>query len=691
MLKLDIENSTQQRKLEYLVLSLIVLVLYKLFYPTIDGTIFSIVNDFLIYISVAFGFYYASEFTSKRLSNPISLVLNVGILTAILFFLTSLSSVLFDSFRDIEEVSGLGYTFISIVVSLIFISFTTYILSVIRELFFLRQKRPTEKYFNVMLVVITIASVSATLAYIFEDLKFVEKTFYVVSIVVIVVNSFRVSWIAFLTKKEKIFLLVLSSIMSVLFSLISVSLSETNIVEQVLFNFSTGVNVFIKLVMLYSNVYFGIVFITTLFHLPTAGAFDQKSEEVSSLIDLSKLMTQVLDFKELGDSITLATNNVCNSDSAWLVTEENGEHELVSVNNIGYIEADGITREILKEIELPINKLVTLNKKAVKVKVKEDSRTFMFHSLVIVPLKVHKKNNGYLFAVKRQKYYFDVDEKKALGAFADYAAVALENAKLIKESIYKERLESELDAARNIQSRILPDETPKCDELDVEALFVPAFEVGGDYYDFFKLDNNRLGFVIADVSGKGISASYIMAEVKGIFESLSRVISSPKELLIKANNILKNSLGKKDFVTAIYGVIDIKSGKVVFARAGHMPLLVCSGKDIKSLQPKGIGLGLDSSDLFNSNIDNMEFQLNNNDILILYTDGVTESQNSYNEDFGDERFYETIISNCEEELSVLTNKIFRKVSLFSKDKEQHDDITLVLFKWKNNNKMIGEV
>jgi serine phosphatase RsbU (regulator of sigma subunit) len=169
------------------------------------------------------------------------------------------------------------------------------------------------------------------------------------------------------------------------------------------------------------------------------------------------------------------------------------------------------------------------------------------------------------------------------------------------------------------------------------------------------------------------------------------VISSPKELLIKANNILKNSLSKKDFVTAIYGVIDIKSGKVVFARAGHMPLLICSGKDIKSLQPKGIGLGLDSSDLFNSNIDNMEFQLNNNDILILYTDGVTESQNSYNEDFGDERFYETIISNCEEELSVLTNKIFRKVSLFSKDKEQHDDITLVLFKWKNNNKMIGEV
>ncbi|NOX66196.1 MAG: SpoIIE family protein phosphatase [Chlorobi bacterium] len=691
MFKLDIENSTQKRKLEYLILALIILLLYKFLYPTIDDTIFSIINDLFIYITIAVGFYYAAEFTSTKLSNPISLVLNVGILTAILFFLTSLSSVLFDSFGNIDEVSGLGYTIISVIVSLIFISFTTYILSAIRELFFLRQKRPTEKYFNIMLAAIAVASISATLAYIFKELQFVEKTFYVVSIVLIVLNSFRVSWIAFLTKRQKLFLLFLSSIMSVLFSLNAILLSETNIIEQVLFNFSTGVDVFIRLVMLYGNIYFGIVFITTLFHLPTAGAFDQKSEEVSSLIDLSKLMTQVLDFKELGDSITLATNNVCNSDSSWLVTEEDSEHELVSVSNIGYVEADGITREILNEIELPINKLITLNKKAVKVKIKDDTRTFMFHSLVVVPLKVHKKNNGYLFAVKRQKYYFDVDEKKALGAFADYAAVALENAKLIKESIYKERLESELDAARDIQSRILPDETPQCDELDVEALFVPAFEVGGDYYDFFELDDDKLGFVIADVSGKGISASYIMAEVKGIFESLSRVIESPKELLIKANDILKHSLGKKDFVTALYGVINIKSGKVVFARAGHMPLVVCSGKDIKSLKPRGIGLGLDSSEIFSTHIDNMEFQLNNNDILILYTDGVTESQNSNDEDFGEERFYETIVNNCNEELSLLTNKIFRKVILFSQDKEQHDDITLVLFKWKNNNKMIGEV
>jgi len=691
MMKFDFVNTTRKKKLEFLILALFVLLIFKFFYPTIDSSIFSIINDFLIYGLVAFGFLYISEITNLKISNPISLVLNVGILNAVIFFLTALSSVLFDEFENINEVSGILYTILSLVIFLIYISFATYILSSLRELFFLRQKKPSENNFKLMLAALVITSISATISYIYKDFQFIEKTFYVVSIVLIIINSFKVSWIAFLSKRQKIFLLFLSSIMSGLFALNFVFSNETNIIEQIIFNFSSGVQVYFSLVMLYGNIYFGIVFFTTLFHLPTAGAFDQKSEEVSSLIDLSKLMTQVLDFKELGDNITLATNKVCNSDSSWLVTEDNFTHELVSASNIGYVEADGITKAILEEIETPLNKLLSLNKKLVKVKLKNDTRTYIFQSIVIVPLKVHTKTNGYLFAVKRQKYFFDEDEKKALGAFADYSAIALENAKLIKESIDKERLESELDAARDIQSKILPDETPKCDELDVVSLFVPAFEVGGDYFDFFKLGDKKLGFVIADVSGKGISASYIMAEVKGIFESLARVIEDPKEILIQANEILKDSLDKKNFVTALYGIINVNSGKVTFARAGHMPLLVCSNGILNSLRPNGIGLGLDSSAIFRANIENMEIELNNNDILVLYTDGVTESQNSKDEDFGEERFKKIIIESSNGDLDDLSKNIFKEVSLFSKDKQQHDDITLVLFKWKNYNNMIGEV
>ncbi len=676
-------EGNRKEKLEKALSSFILLVLFKFLFPLVDNSILVILNDILIYSTLWFAFIFLNETTNSKSENPISLLLSVGILSTILFFITSLSSVIFDKIGNIEEVNGILYTVASLSISVIFIGFAIYILSALKTLYFLREKRVTENYFLLMLLAILLASFAGTLSKLNTDLIFVKKTFFIISIVLIALNSFRVSWIAFLSKRQKLFLLFLSIIMSGLFGFNFAFFSETNIIEQIVSYFSPGARVFYILIMLYGAIYFGIVFFTTLFHLPTAGAFDQKREEITSLIGLSKLMTQVLDFKELADNLTEATNNVCNSDSAWIVIKSNDEYELISVSNIGYLEADGISQNLLKELELSQTEVLTLNRKLIKIKIRNEERIFVFQSIIIAPLKVHGSINGYLFATKRQKYKFDRDEIKAIGAFADYAALAIENAKLIKESLEKERMENELEVARNIQSKLLPDKNPSSEHLEVDALFVPAFEVGGDYYDYFKLEDEKLAFVIADVSGKGVSASYIMAEVKGIFEALSQVIINPKELLIKTNDVLRNSLDKKSFITAIYGVIDTKTGIVNFARAGHMPLLVCSGGKLKEYLPNGIGLGLDFTNKFNSNIDNMEIKLNNDDILILYTDGVTESQNIDNVDFGLERLKSVVEENCNGELSNITKNIFQEVSLYSKEQQQHDDLTLVLFRWKN--------
>ncbi|MBU0475394.1 MAG: SpoIIE family protein phosphatase [Bacteroidetes bacterium] len=684
-------EGNSRSKLEKFFFSIILLVLFKIIFPLVDATILVIINEILIFGSLTLAFLYFVEIQSSKSDNPISLTLNVGILSAVLFFITSLSSAIFDTIENIEEVNGIFYTFSSVIISQLFILSAVYILASFQTYYLMRQKRAKENYFNYLLIALLLASFSGTLSKLNPELQFVEKTFFIVSILLVVINSFRVSWIAFLTKKQKVFVLFISIIVSALFGLNFAFFSESNIIEQIVFNFSSGVRISYTLIMLYGNIYFGIVFFTTLFHLPTAGAFDQKSEEITSLIDLSKLMTQVLDFKELADSLTDATNKVCNSDSAWLVTMENEERNLISVNNIGYLEAQNITDELLSEFKMQLTEVLTLNKKLIKIKLKNDVRTYVFQAIIVAPLKVHEKTNGYLFAAKRQKYKFDQDEKKAVGAFADYAAIALENAKLFKESVEKERMENELEVARNIQSRILPSENPTNEQLEVDALFVPAFEVGGDYYDYFQLGNNKLGFVIADVSGKGVVASYIMAEVKGIFESLSRVIESPKELLIETNDILKKSLSKNSFVTALYGIIDIENGILNFARAGHMPLAICSKGKIKEYLPKGIGLGLDFGTIFSSNIDNMEIKLNNNDILMLYTDGVTESRNSLNEEFGFERLLNVVEANCDTELTNITRSIFEEVSLFSREQQQHDDITLVLFKWKNFKKSLEKL
>jgi serine phosphatase RsbU (regulator of sigma subunit) len=541
-----------------------------------------------------------------------------------------------------------------------------------------------------MLIFIFIAAMAKTLSQLDGSLEYIFNTFYVVSIILISVNSLRVAWIAFLQKNQKIYLLIIAIVLGTLFGLNYALLFSTNVISSILNDFSPVLETFISLVMIYGAIYFGVIFFTALFHLPTAEAFDRKAEEVSSLMDLTKLITQVFDFKELAETISTITTRVCNSDAAWLVTIRNGSYNLDAVNNIGYLEADKIIGSLnLKDYE-NADSVQTINQSYFKIKIKNGIQKINYRSVAIAPLKIHSVTSGFLFTARKKDYAFDEDDIKAIGAFADYASVALENAKLIQESLEKERLEKELDVAREIQYKILPSETPKVENLDISALFVPAFEVGGDYYDFFRIGENKLAFTIADVSGKGISASFIMAEVKGIFETLATIIDNPKDLLIKANDVLKTTLERKSFVTAIYGVLDFKRGKLNFARVGHTPLHLLSNGEVKRLSPSGIGLGLDYGGKFSGSIKEMEIQLNNNDILLLYTDGVVESQNTDMDNFGYDRLDSILVRNSQKDIHHISNEIMREVSLFSRNSAQHDDITLLLFNWNFNNKVVGD-
>ena len=135
---------------------------------------------------------------------------------------------------------------------------------------------------------------------------------------------------------------------------------------------------------------------------------------------------------------------------------------------------------------------------------------------------------GILFAAKSRSFGFDPDDMAMLEAYANQAVIALDNANLLKNSLERERLEEELRIARNVQQRLLPQQIPKYKDISIEALAINAYEVGGDYYDFLELPNNHIGFIIGDVSGKGTSAAFYMAEVKGIIQSLSKIYHSPK-------------------------------------------------------------------------------------------------------------------------------------------------------------------
>ncbi len=673
-----VKNITNSHRLENAVLLSVLLFLFNLLFPQHDSIILFICAEIILFFTLFFLYNYVHTYISSKVDSPLGIVLNAGILGALIFFITATLNAILSS-KSETVAPGFFNSLFSILLNFVFIGSVIYIFSTFRELSFLRQKKDPSVYFNTLLVYFGLSFFSDAFIKIFTDASFVKTAVYVMTIILISLNSVRVSWIAFLPKKQKYYLLLTSVILSVLFGMNYAMITNTNVIRQIIYLFSPGFHTFFNLVMLYGTIYFAVIFFTALFHLPTAEAFDRRTDEVSSMMDLTKLVAQVFDFKELAETITTITARVCSADSAWLITKNGNEIELSSVNNIGFVDADNITNKIFGSGANNFDSIEIIDYRSLVQSEINNRPNFAW--IAVAPLKVQGIINGYLLAARYRENIFDLDDKRAVQAFADYAAVALENAKLIGESIEKERLEKELDVARDVQRKILPSVIPVSDRLQISALFVPAFEVGGDYYDFFELDGDRLGFVIADVSGKGIGSAFIMAEVKGIFESLSKIISNPRELLINVNDNLKKSLDKKNFVTAIYGVINKETGVLNFARAGHTPVHIFSNGKTERYQPAGIGLGLDYRTGFEASIKELEIQLKNNDIVICYSDGIPEAKNNLEEDFGYDRLDSIVAANFEKGLDQISNEIMKSLTVFSKNHSQHDDITLVVFKW----------
>ena len=488
-------------------------------------------------------------------------------------------------------------------------------------------------------------------------------------------NSIRISWIAFLSKKEKIYLLILSLVISILFIVNISSSSGDNIHSQIINSYSLSLSQFNTIVMVYGSIYFFMLFFTTLFHLPTAEAYDRKAQEVTSLQYFSKLITEVLDFNDLAETVTDITVKLSGSGAAWIIWKEGSKNISIANKNIGFIESEKLTQDIAERIEF--EKL-----SSTKTLLISENQGNRFSVISISPIKTRGVVQGILVAAKGTGQTFTKDDLSAIETFSDYASVAIENSRLLEESIEKERLEKELDVAREIQRKILPSKIPDYPGLQIASVFIPAFEVGGDYYDFFEISKTKLGFVIADVSGKGISAAFIMAEVKGIFESLSKTIDRPKEILIKANDILRSTLDSKTFVSAAYGYIDTLEKKLHFARAGHCPLFLLRDKDSKQIKPSGLGLGLSENSYFDQTLEEYSVDLKENDTIVLYTDGVTEAKNEQMEDFGDKQFLDILHSSNEATAEELSNKIIKEITVFSSNHAQYDDITLVIFKWQ---------
>ncbi|MCP5103570.1 MAG: SpoIIE family protein phosphatase [bacterium] len=263
----------------------------------------------------------------------------------------------------------------------------------------------------------------------------------------------------------------------------------------------------------------------------------------------------------------------------------------------------------------------------------------------------------------------------------DYADYVPEYVSRLAE---QERLLKELEIARNVQMRFLPQEVPEFPNLEIVSLCQPAMEVGGDYYDFVRMDDNCMSVLIGDVSGKGVSAAFYMTMVKGIIKTLSKKTRQPAVLLAEANEIFCENAPRDVFITVIYGIFDQSAQTLTLASAGHNPLIAWKKKTntIQLFNPRGIALGLEQGKRYREIIEETVIPVEEGDIFVFYTDGVSESMNMKSEIFGEGRLKEIIESSSHLSPRLIQKNIVEAVSRFSGQAPQHDDFTMVVVKVK---------
>ena len=295
-----------------------------------------------------------------------------------------------------------------------------------------------------------------------------------------------------------------------------------------------------------------------------------------------------------------------------------------------------------------------------------------------VPLHYRQEQLGVLALANREGgRTFSKGDFDLVKSVADQAAYSLQHAQIYGQLAEKKKLDHDIEVAREIQRILLPSQAPEVEGFNCAALNIPAQQVSGDYFDFIQVDAHRWGVAVADVSGKGIPASLIMAMCRSVLRSKAPGNSSPAQVLREVNRQLYPDIREDMFITMIYMVLDA-SGKLTLARAGHESALWCRDqfKHIEAIEAPGMALGIDAGDVFDAVIKDVTVELSPLDTVVVYTDGINEALDNEGNEFGQEQLKAVLEAAGPRSVDFLVKTIVERVQNFSSGHPQNDDITL---------------
>jgi phosphoserine phosphatase RsbU/P len=332
-------------------------------------------------------------------------------------------------------------------------------------------------------------------------------------------------------------------------------------------------------------------------------------------------------------------------------------------------------------------------------------------SNLLVPIKSKDQLIGILsLGPRRSQHKYSAADKEMLISVASQLALVIENSKLIERIVAEERLRRELALAAEVQRRLFPVRPPASASIELSGFCQPARGVGGDYYDFLELSDEQIGIAVADVAGKGISAALLMSSVQASLRSHEMMQSvsaqptgSPAELVSTVNRLLCRSTGAATYVTFFYAQFDQHNGELTYVNAGHNPPMLLrssskSGKDARpalttdtdleialhngngcySLTTGGTVIGLFQNLVY----DQETIQLERGDLLIAYTDGVTEALNEGGEEFGEQRLQAVVDGAAHLSASEVRDTVVKRVQVWCANTPQHDDLTFIVLKMR---------
>ena len=638
---------------------------------------------FLIAFALAIYFFYRKNIATQEGFNIIDLLWKVFVTGLIATVVSLSSSFLMTLLKDQEHgnnpyfLNTLYYINIGLITTFLIATFTVW-----KRLILYQKSKWLIRLWNTFEYTL----LGSALLF-FVNLEVYSGLGWLIQIVLgilAIVLSVNLKWVAYLNFKQKwksILLIILIGLYIVYFFIILDSYESNRGFIPI---FSV-LNVFsINALYFFTIVYCVFSVLVILFNLPTSSVFEQKIVEAVNFQRLSQSRNTGQSEDQVYDILLDSAASVSVSNVAWLdVVDENENIKKTLYHRTNKQERKVILNSIKSNQTINIQSSVPARNRK-KNRFTAELKHDVFKSIMVIPVFIQDEQVAEMTLVKDVKEGFSKEIIEIVRTFINQASISIENFRLMEEAIKNERYKEELKIAKRVQDSLLPTDLNVIEDVEMSAFSKPAAEVGGDYFDTYKINDHRIAIVIGDVSGKGTSAAFHMSQMKGIFQSLVQLNLSARDFIIKANNALSGCLDRTSFITSTYFIIDSRQKKLEFSRAGHCPSLYYSSKEnkVSYLEDNGLGLGILRDEQFNQFVEVNEINYNSDDILFLYTDGITEAKNADQEEFGYDRLKKFLEKNAYYSADYLKEEILKCLYDFCGSTNLDDDITTLIVKVK---------